>query len=75
MAKLKSEATEQETKLAEKQSKATLALEMITNTMKSANTQKGEMETLKEEFERENAALSERLYFGVFPIFFSRRKL
>ncbi|CAH0388994.1 unnamed protein product [Bemisia tabaci] len=60
VAKLKSEATEQETKLAEKQSKATLALEMITNTMKSANTQKGEMETLKEEFERENAALSER---------------
>ncbi|KAI5737300.1 hypothetical protein M8J76_012015 [Diaphorina citri] len=57
---LKKEAAEQESKLAEKQSKATSALEMITQTMKHANTQKDHMATLKQEFEKENLALTSR---------------
>uniref|UniRef100_A0A8D8QIW2 Cytoplasmic dynein 2 heavy chain 1 n=2 Tax=Cacopsylla melanoneura TaxID=428564 RepID=A0A8D8QIW2_9HEMI len=57
---LKKEADEQESKLAEKQSKATSALEMITQTMKHANTQKDHMANLKQEFERENLALTAR---------------
>lgn len=66
---LKKEAAEQESKLAEKQSKATSALEMITQTMKHANTQKDHMATLKQEFEKENLALTSRfvqqyLFFG-----------
>lgn len=51
---LKSEAAVQEQKLAEKQQKANLSLQMITETMKNANTQKSEMETLKEQTELES---------------------
>ncbi|XP_063237932.1 cytoplasmic dynein 2 heavy chain 1 [Bacillus rossius redtenbacheri] len=54
---LKVEANEQEKKLAEKQAKANAALQMITETMRSANTQKVEMESLKEQTERENQQL------------------
>lgn len=54
---LKSQAAGQEDKLAEKQAKANAALQMITETMRSANAHKGEMETLKENTEKENQQL------------------
>lgn len=57
---LKSQAAGQEQKLAEKQAKANSALQMITETMRSANTQKVEMESLKEQTERESLQLMER---------------
>jgi dynein heavy chain 2 len=46
--------------LAEKQAKANSALQMITETMRNANTHKVEMESLKEQTERENLQLMER---------------
>lgn len=58
--KLKSEANSQEVLLAEKQAAANNALEMITETMRSANTQKSEMESLKERTEKENKILMAR---------------
>ncbi|PSN45379.1 Cytoplasmic dynein 2 heavy chain 1 [Blattella germanica] len=45
---LKSQAAIQEQKLAEKQEKANAALQMITETMRNANTHKVEMESLKD---------------------------
>ena len=63
MASLKAEAAEQEVKLAEKQAAANSALEMITATMRSANTHKVEMEALKEHTERENQLLISRYRF------------
>jgi dynein heavy chain 2 len=57
---LKSQAAAQEHKLAEKQTKANSALVMITETMRNANTHKVEMESLKEQTERENLQLMER---------------
>jgi mRNA-degrading endonuclease HigB of HigAB toxin-antitoxin module len=57
---LKSQAAEQEHKLAEKQAKAKSALMMITETMRNANTHKVEMEALKDQTERENLLLMER---------------
>jgi dynein heavy chain 2 len=57
---LKSQAAGQEHKLAEKQAKANSALQMITETMRNANTHKVEMESLKEQTERENLQLMER---------------
>lgn len=60
VADLKSDAAQQETKLAEKQNKATTALELITKTMQNASTQKNEMEVLKENVEKENVALTAR---------------
>ena len=58
--KLKSEAAVQEKELAEKQHEANEALQMITDTMKNANKQKVEMEDLKGDTMKEQAALNER---------------
>lgn len=58
--KLKGDAAVQEVTLAEKQSEANKALEMITITMKSANMQRGEMEVLKEKTLQENEVLLEQ---------------
>ncbi|CAH1986240.1 unnamed protein product [Acanthoscelides obtectus] len=58
--KLKQEAVEQQVKLEEKQSKANTALDMISNTMKNANTHKEEMEVLKNKTEQENQKLMRR---------------
>jgi len=63
---LKSQAAEQEHKLAEKQAKANSALMMITETMRNANTHKVEMEALKEQTERENLLLMERFVILIF---------
>jgi len=63
---LKSQAAEQEHKLAEKQAKANSALMMITETMRNANTHKVEMEALKEQTERENLLLMERCVILIF---------
>ncbi|XP_068082912.1 cytoplasmic dynein 2 heavy chain 1 [Anabrus simplex] len=60
VAKLKCEAAQQEEQLAEKQGKANAALQMITETMRSANTHKVEMESLKEQTEKENIQLIKR---------------
>lgn len=60
MARLKEDAAQQESKLAEKQSKANAALELITKTMQSASSQKTEMESLKGTIEKESEALSIR---------------
>lgn len=57
---LKLKAAEQQEKLAEKQSKANSALDMISNTMRNANTQKQEMEVLKSETEKKNQQLIKR---------------
>lgn len=57
---LKSEATKQEEKLAEKKSKASSALDLIGETMKNANIHKGKMEKLKEQTESESKVLLER---------------
>lgn len=60
MAKLKSDAGVQETKLAEKQAKANQALNMISRTMQGANTKKEQMESLRKEFQIKNDVLNER---------------
>jgi len=60
VAQLKEDAAQQESKLAEKQSKANAALELITKTMQSASSQKTEMESLKGTIEKESEALSIR---------------
>ncbi|KAJ8984389.1 hypothetical protein NQ317_003537, partial [Molorchus minor] len=57
---LKQKAAEQQEKLAEKQSKANAALDMISNTMKNANSHKEEMENLKSKTEEENKQLIKR---------------
>lgn len=57
---LKLKAVEQQAKLEEKQSKANSALDMISHTMKNANTQKQEIEALKSDTERENQQLMKR---------------
>ncbi|KAJ3658130.1 hypothetical protein Zmor_009888 [Zophobas morio] len=57
VARLKQKAAEQQNKLAEKQAKANTALDMISNTMKNANTHKEEMEVLKQQTEDENRQL------------------
>lgn len=62
VAKLKSDANKQEELLAEKQAAANNALEMITETMRNANTQKSEMESLKEHTEKENQLLIARCF-------------
>lgn len=63
---LKQDAATQESKLAEKQSKANAALELITKTMQNASLQKSEMEVLKENMEKENDALTIRFELGSF---------
>lgn len=60
VARLKEDAAQQESKLAEKQSKANAALELITKTMQNASSQKTEMESLKGTIEKESVALSIR---------------
>lgn len=57
---LKLKASEQQERLAEKQTMANSALDMISNTMRDANTQKKEMETLKKDTENENQLLEKR---------------
>uniref|UniRef100_A0A6P7FU93 Cytoplasmic dynein 2 heavy chain 1 n=1 Tax=Diabrotica virgifera virgifera TaxID=50390 RepID=A0A6P7FU93_DIAVI len=57
---LKQDAIEKQEKLAEKQSKANSALDMISNTMKNANVHKEEMEVLKGKTEEENVQLERR---------------
>ena len=58
--KLKGEAAIQEKELAEKQHEANEALQMITDTMRNANTQKTDMEGLKGETLKEEKILNER---------------
>lgn len=60
MAELKIQAMKQQENLAEKQSKANNALDMISATMKNANVHKQEMETLKMKTESENEQLMKR---------------
>jgi len=60
VAKLKSDAGAQETKLAEKQEKANQALNMISRTMQGANTKKEQMESLRKEFQIKNDVLNQR---------------
>ena len=60
VAKLKKEAAVQEEVLAEKQGEANQALQMITDTMKNANTQKSEMQGLKANTLKEEKTISER---------------
>ena len=48
----------QEKELAEKQSEANEALQMITDTMRNANTQKGHMEELKDKTLKEEKDLN-----------------
>lgn len=62
---LKLEAAEQGKLLADKQAKATAALEMITETMTNANAHRGDMDQLKIQTEKENQLLQVR-YFIVF---------
>lgn len=57
---LKGQAAQQEAKLAEKQSKAAEALDLIGETMRNANLHKGEMEKLKGETENKSVVLKER---------------
>lgn len=57
---MKADASEQETVLAEKQSAATKALEMITSTMQNANLQRGEMEQLRHKTMQENEILEQK---------------
>lgn len=60
VAKLKQEAAVKEGELAEKQSAANDALQMITDTMRNANTQKGEMQHLKTDTLKEEKKIAER---------------
>ncbi|KAK5644082.1 hypothetical protein RI129_007927 [Pyrocoelia pectoralis] len=57
---LKLKAKEQQEKLSQKQEKANAALDMISSTMKNANTQKHEMENLKQHTEKESVYLAKR---------------
>lgn len=57
---LRKEAEEQQNILEEKQAKATASLNMISHTMKGANTQKDEMEILKIKIQEESVKLTER---------------
>lgn len=57
---LKQKAAEKQNNLEEKQSKANAALDMISHTMKNANTHKEEMEVLKQKTETENQILISR---------------
>ncbi|XP_074038391.1 dynein cytoplasmic heavy chain beethoven [Leptinotarsa decemlineata] len=57
---LKEKAAEKQAMLEEKRSKANLALDMISNTMKNANSHKEEMESLKSKTQEENVQLMKR---------------
>jgi dynein heavy chain 2 len=61
VAELKTQAEVQEKQLAEKQAEATTALHLISETMQGANTQKSEMESLKDQTLKENEELLKRL--------------
>lgn len=58
--KLKKDAAEQEIVLAKKQSEANKALELITETMRNANIQRGELQTLREQNAKENEILEQK---------------
>lgn len=60
MQELKKEAADQQNILEEKQAKANASLNMITDTMKGANTQKEEMELLKSKIQEESIKLTQR---------------
>lgn len=60
VAELKIQAMKQQESLAEKQSKANSALDMISTTMRNANVHKQEMEMLKQKTEKENEQLLKR---------------
>ncbi|KAF5283232.1 hypothetical protein FQA39_LY17379 [Lamprigera yunnana] len=60
VAELKTKAKEQQEQLSQKQEKANTALDMISSTMKNANTQKSEMEILKQQTEKESLHLNKR---------------
>ncbi|KAF4526157.1 hypothetical protein B566_EDAN008193 [Ephemera danica] len=60
VAELRSQAEIQEKQLAEKQQEAATALHLISDTMQGANTQKLEMEGLKEQTMKENEQLLKR---------------
>lgn len=65
---LKLEAAEQGKLLADKQAKATTALEMITETMSNANAHRGDMDQLKMQTEKENQILQARSVLFSTPI-------
>lgn len=65
---LKLEAAEQGKLLADKQAKATAALEMITETMSNANAHRGDMDQLKMQTEKENQILQARSVHFSTPI-------
>ncbi|XP_068211563.1 cytoplasmic dynein 2 heavy chain 1 [Palaemon carinicauda] len=60
VSKLKAEAAGQEKILGEKQEEANRALQLITDTMKNANAQKVQMESLKDQTLLENEKIAER---------------
>ncbi len=60
VAQLKKDAAQQEAQLAEKQSKANVALDLITKTMRNASFRKTEMENVKDNMEKENEMLGNR---------------
>ncbi|KAK7078013.1 hypothetical protein SK128_012525 [Halocaridina rubra] len=60
VSELKSEAAKKEKILNEKQGEANKALQLITDTMKNANDQKTQMETLKDQTLQENQKIAER---------------
>lgn len=57
---LKKEAVEQQNILEEKQAKANVSLNMISDTMKGANSQKEEMKLLKSKIQEESVELTGR---------------
>lgn len=60
MQELRKEAEEQQNILEEKQAKANASLNMISDTMRGANTRKDEMENLKLKIQEETLVLTER---------------
>ena len=60
VSELKKKAAVQEKKLGEKQGEANKALELITETMRNANDQKVQMESLKDQTIQENEKIATR---------------
>lgn len=60
VARLQSEAGQQEQLLAQKQMEAKAALQMITDTIQSAGVKRGEMQDLRTTISAENIRLTER---------------
>lgn len=61
---LRLDAEQQQNVLEEKQAKANASLNMISDTMKGANTQKEEMENLQFNIQEESIKLTERYFDG-----------